>query len=371
MTFISYAQNFEDVILWRAFKNLQNGFYVDVGANDPINDSVTQAFYEKGWRGINIEPMEFYYERLINLRINDINIRTAVGNNPGLIPFYEIPNTGISTVSKEIAQKQMNAGWSIVEKTIPVITLNEILIKYAPPEIHFLKIDVEGSEYEVIEGLDLKFWRPWILIVEAINPLLSQGFVDTWEPIVLAASYELVYFDGLNKFYLAEEHADLREIINTPPNIFDGFITSQHRDSINEKTIIQEQINKYQSERDSLHDQFIQAQAVNSDLQRKLSQINDVVEELKTHNYQSQVDYNKIQSALQQTESDKNSLHTQLKKTQTELDVLKAQLCLAESEIGEISTQLRNVYQSRSFRITAPLRTIFEFVRVQKKKWHM
>ena len=58
MTFISYAQNFEDVILWRAFKNLQNGFYVDVGANDPINDSVTQAFYEKGWRGINIEPID-------------------------------------------------------------------------------------------------------------------------------------------------------------------------------------------------------------------------------------------------------------------------------------------------------------------------
>ena len=35
MTFVSYAQNGEDVVLWRALSHVENGFYVDVGAADP------------------------------------------------------------------------------------------------------------------------------------------------------------------------------------------------------------------------------------------------------------------------------------------------------------------------------------------------
>ncbi len=59
MTFISYAQNFEDVMLWRALKHVENGFYVDVGAQDPVVDSVSLAFYEHGWRGVHIEPTPY------------------------------------------------------------------------------------------------------------------------------------------------------------------------------------------------------------------------------------------------------------------------------------------------------------------------
>ena len=57
MSFISYAQNFEDVMLRRVFAELDTGFYIDVGANDPSADSVTKAFYDAGWHGINIEPL--------------------------------------------------------------------------------------------------------------------------------------------------------------------------------------------------------------------------------------------------------------------------------------------------------------------------
>ena len=53
---ISWAQNLEDVMLARAFKGTARGYYVDVGAYDPVIDSVTRHFYEAGWHGINIEP---------------------------------------------------------------------------------------------------------------------------------------------------------------------------------------------------------------------------------------------------------------------------------------------------------------------------
>ena len=55
MPFLSYAQNMEDVMLHRALREVKQGFYVDVGANSPDLQSVTKAFYQAGWRGINIE----------------------------------------------------------------------------------------------------------------------------------------------------------------------------------------------------------------------------------------------------------------------------------------------------------------------------
>jgi len=64
MRLISYAQNFEDVMLARVFHGRKNGFYVDVGAADPINLSVTKWFYDLGWSGINVEPNRKLFERL-------------------------------------------------------------------------------------------------------------------------------------------------------------------------------------------------------------------------------------------------------------------------------------------------------------------
>jgi hypothetical protein len=55
---ISYAQNFKDVMLWRALKHVKNGFYVDVGAGVPAKHSVTNWFYDQGCSGVNIKPNE-------------------------------------------------------------------------------------------------------------------------------------------------------------------------------------------------------------------------------------------------------------------------------------------------------------------------
>ena len=45
MSFVSYSQNFEDVMLWRALKYVENGFYIDIGSQDPVIDYVSLAFY--------------------------------------------------------------------------------------------------------------------------------------------------------------------------------------------------------------------------------------------------------------------------------------------------------------------------------------
>ena len=79
-----------------------NGFYIDVGANDPTLESVTKAFYERGWSGINIEPSPKYYARLCAERARDINLPMAVSDREGELIFYDASESGRSTASTVI-----------------------------------------------------------------------------------------------------------------------------------------------------------------------------------------------------------------------------------------------------------------------------
>jgi hypothetical protein len=123
MSFISYAQNSEDVVLWRALRDLETGFYVDVGAGDPKEDSVTYAFYERGWSGINIEPLDEYFGKLTQARPRDTNLKVAVGREVGLRTLYAFAGTGLSTLYPEIAARHKSAGFVVSETIVPVLTL--------------------------------------------------------------------------------------------------------------------------------------------------------------------------------------------------------------------------------------------------------
>lgn len=221
MSFVSYAQNGEDVILWRALKHVENGFYVDVGANDPVVDSVTQAFYERGWRGINIEPVKSFYEKLQQDRPDDVNLMVAAGAQSGILTLYEIAGSGLSTNIDEIAQSHAAQGWKVANVTVPVIRLDEICASRGDEPIHFLKIDVEGAEKEVLQGIDLRRLRPWIIVMEATKPLKSERINEIFDGHPVQFDYIPAYFDGINSYFVAKEHADLAEVLAVQPNFFD------------------------------------------------------------------------------------------------------------------------------------------------------
>jgi|APSaa5957512535_1039671.scaffolds.fasta_scaffold103892_2 FkbM family methyltransferase len=228
MTFISYAQNCEDVILKRALQSVDKGFYLDVGAQDPIEHSVTKAFYESGWSGINIEPTQEYYQKLVDDRPKDINLKIAASDKNGQLELYEIPHTGLTTSNAEYAQQHhADINFSALGSntiTIECQTLDQICKLHQVEVIHFLKIDVEGHEKQVIEGFSFKKVRPWILVIEATAPNRDIDVSERWHDIVVSYQYKYVYFDGLNKYYLAIEKLELEKYFNSPANVFDGYI---------------------------------------------------------------------------------------------------------------------------------------------------
>lgn len=209
--FVTYAQNAEDLMLWRALRHIERGFYIDVGAQDPVADSVTKAFYDHGWQGINIEPVAYWHERLVADRSRDINLQVAASDRAGEMTLFEVEDTGLSTSDPGFAAMYAERGKAVRKVAVQCRTLDDICAEHHIETVHFLKIDCEGCEGQALQGISMRDVRPWVILVEATEPNSTKPTHQRWEHLLTERGYQFIYFDGLNRFYLANEHRELYE----------------------------------------------------------------------------------------------------------------------------------------------------------------
>ena len=229
---ISYAQNGEDVILRRIFGDQKTGFYIDIGASHPEFLSVTKHFYDQGWRGINVDPLKKSIEVFAKERPRDLNLNLAIGSDTELREFFEVTNyPELSTFS---ADHLSEVEHSVISYPVEVITGNKLFSDYAVDSVDFMKIDVEGAEYEIIKSIDFLRYRPKVLIIEATIPnssfpgwgdFKSNFSFEKWEPLLLSSRYIFAYFDGLNRFYVSEENEDFLDYFQVGLCLWDNFVT--------------------------------------------------------------------------------------------------------------------------------------------------
>ncbi len=230
MTMTSYAQNREDVLLDRLFPRGLKGFYIDVGANDPVENSVTKHFYDLGWHGINVEPAAIPFGRLQELRPRDVNLNIGISDHEGTLTLHEFPPgiSGVSTFSGEQAEWHRERGHEFEKRDVPVTTLAKICAEHVEGDIDFLSVDVEGHEREALEGADWSRWRPRVVVVEATEPATTNPTHDGWEHVLLEADYVFAAFDGLNRYYVRREDGHLAAGLATPVNVTDRFVPYEH-----------------------------------------------------------------------------------------------------------------------------------------------
>ena len=203
--FYSYSQYQEDLILYILLYDIENGFYIDVGAFDPIKVSVTKAFYLRGWTGINIEPQPDKKELFDKDRPKDINLQLAISEKKGNIEFYI--NDQCSTYIKQYSR---NAKTII---NVSMDTMSNICKKYVPKgrNVDFCKIDVEGGEKNVLLGYDFINYRPKVFCIESTVPLSYIPTYELWENILIQNNYMFVYKRSVNRFYVDKNFPELIE----------------------------------------------------------------------------------------------------------------------------------------------------------------
>jgi len=344
--FVSYAQNQEDVVLARALHpDDRGGFWVDVGAGDPVLDSVTAAFADRGWRGVNVEPLPREHERLCAARPADTNLRVALGATVGLGKLFVEPaekrerpdpdgpiDRGASTMVPELAERYRADGQEFTPIEVPIWTLARVVADHVPGPVDFLKVDVEGLEREVLAGADWSRFRPRVVVMEATVPKSDEPAHEAWESMLFEVGYRFAMFDGLNRFYAHADEPALLEALAIPANVFDDFVPYAWA----------HQVDQAQQWAHSLEDALTQARQERDQLRQNVARA----------------------CATARYAQDQNAIADEsLAVLGDDLNAAQLRTARALADTQRVRRELHRLRATRTFRYTASLRNIYATVR--------
>ena len=177
---LSYAQQGEDIVLWQILRGalgIEHPTYLDIGAHHPVFNNNTFYFYERGARGVLVEPNPALHDVLAQLRPGDALVRAGIGVTAQTeAEFYVIGGSEdgqLNTFSREQAEtlvKRSNGRYSIAKVLkIPLLNINELMRKHwnGPPNL--LSIDTEGFDLPILRSLDFKRMRPDVICAETLE----------------------------------------------------------------------------------------------------------------------------------------------------------------------------------------------------------
>ncbi len=169
----SFSQVGEDRILDFLFQSLgiRHPAYLDIGTNHPVIGNNTYFFYQRGSRGVCVEPDPVLFELIKNKRRNDICVNVGIGlNEVTEADFYIFPESGWNTFSKEEAEYRKANGHPY-QKVIrmPLKNINNIIQDHFKKNPDFISIDVEGLDFDIVKSLNYELYAPKVLVIETIR----------------------------------------------------------------------------------------------------------------------------------------------------------------------------------------------------------
>jgi FkbM family methyltransferase len=204
---VSYAQFADDLVASHLFNavGVEKPTYLDIGAYDPINDNNTYLFYLAGCRGVLVEPNKAISERLRTVRPGDTLLVAGIGiDETPEADYYMLDNPGLNTFDKEEAEKVARETRYKIQQVVkmPLLNLNKVIAEHfggKAPDL--ISIDIEGMDFDVLNTLDFKKYRPKLICAETLivnslkhNPKTTKLLTDN--------GYEVRGMTVANTFYL-------------------------------------------------------------------------------------------------------------------------------------------------------------------------
>lgn len=177
---LSYAQQGEDLALWQIARNMlgiQQPTYMDIGAHHPVINNNTFYFYERGSRGVLVEPNPALHELLAGLRPRDALLRAGIGvTAQAEADFYIIGGSEdgqLNTFSHEQATALVTRsnGHYRIDKVIkiPLLDINAVMREHWNGAPHVLSMDTEGFDLPILRSIDFARFRPSVVCVETVE----------------------------------------------------------------------------------------------------------------------------------------------------------------------------------------------------------
>jgi FkbM family methyltransferase len=195
----TFSQHGEDRFILEFFNKKTDGFYLDIGASHPYRISNTYLLYKNGWAGITVEPIPRLGALHRKWRPRDELMPVAVGNDTGVLKFFEMTPSVLSTLDARVAADHVKDGQAVIYKTYDIeVKTIELILKNANSTKHidFISIDIEGLDSEILSQIDLVTYKPSLVCVEANDESARQHISATFAK----SGYKVVKELGCNMF---------------------------------------------------------------------------------------------------------------------------------------------------------------------------
>jgi len=212
----TYSQTGEDMIVKLLLNKIEKPnelTWLDVGAHHPTFLSNTALLYSQGKRGINIDANPILIQEFYKKRKRDINLNVAIADKSGIMDFYVMDNSVLSTLSNEEARRCEKLGHKI-DKIIPTktMTIMEIIDKFCEGKFpDLLSLDAEGYDLEILKMIDYEKSSPKIICVENVpyNTILKNYFdsmqINDLSKFLVSKNYSIIAFTLINTIFVRND----------------------------------------------------------------------------------------------------------------------------------------------------------------------
>ena len=171
---LSFSQCGEDLIVAHLMEALQipKPTYLDIGAHHPSRLNNTYLYYLKGSKGVCVEPDPDLFAKLKAKRKRDICLNIGIGfEQRENADFYVMSSNSLSTFSKEEAQRYEDYGQQRVLRVVktPLESINAVIKQYFKTAPHFISLDTEGLDFQILKSFDFTQYRPPVFCVETLT----------------------------------------------------------------------------------------------------------------------------------------------------------------------------------------------------------
>ena len=185
----------EDVFIGRLLKSINNGKYVDVGCYHPFKGSLTAKLYQKNWRGINIDVSKTSIDLFNIARKRDINLNCAISDFNEKTFYFQ---NGMINQQNSLQKSSDDQ----IKVDINCYTLNTVLENNDFHDFDYLNVDVEGTELNVIKGINFKKYKPKLITIENNEMIPEEYFQSEIFKLLEQNNYVFVNKVGVTNFFL-------------------------------------------------------------------------------------------------------------------------------------------------------------------------